>query len=141
PHARASAGGLPATGADVVLVDEMGVLPRWYAAADFAFVGGSLVPVGGHNLLEPAALGRPVLCGPHTFHAPEVTRLLVEAGGARVVRDVEEVAAALAAWLSDPAAAAADGAKAAAAVRASQGAARRAVELLSSLPAPPSATG
>lgn len=120
-------------GSEVLLIDAMGVLPRWYAAADVAFVGGSLVLVGGHNLLEPAALARPVLCGPHTFNAPEVTRLLVEAGGARVVRDAEELAAALAVWLADPAAAAAAGAKAAAAVRASQGAARRAVELLSPL--------
>jgi 3-deoxy-D-manno-octulosonic-acid transferase len=140
-HARLSAADDAPADAEVLLVDAMGVLPRWYAAADFAFVGGSLAPVGGHNLLEPAALGRAVLCGPHTFNAPDVTRLLVEAGGARVVRDGEELVAAVAAWIADPAAAAGSGAKAAAAVRASQGAARRASELLSSLPAAPSASG
>jgi 3-deoxy-D-manno-octulosonic-acid transferase len=107
----------------------MGVLPDWYAAADITFVGGSLVPIGGHNLLEAAAAGRPVLCGPHTFHAPEVTRALLEAGGARVVVNEGEMRAQLAAWLEDPAAAAAVGAKAAAAVTANQGAARRALQL------------
>ncbi len=114
---------------DVILVDRMGVLPDWYAAADITFVGGSLVPIGGHNLLEAAAAGRPVLCGPHTFHAPEVTRALLEAGGARVVGNEGEMRAQLAAWLEDPAAAAAVGAKAAAAVTANQGAARRALQL------------
>lgn len=114
---------------DVILVDRMGVLPDWYAAADITFVGGSLVPIGGHNLLEAAAAGRPVLCGPHTFHAPEVTRALLEAGGARVVGNEGELRAQLAAWLEDPAAAAAVGAKAAAAVTANQGAARRALQL------------
>lgn len=114
---------------DVILVDRMGVLPDWYAAADITFVGGSLVSIGGHNLLEAAAAGRPVLCGPHTFHAPEVTRALLEAGGARVVGNEGEMRAQLAAWLEDPAAAAAVGAKAAAAVTANQGAARRALQL------------
>lgn len=128
---------------DVVLVDQMGVLPDWYAAADAAFVGGSLVPVGGHNLLEPAALARPVLCGPHTFSAPQVAHAMVEAGGACVVRDAAELAARLDAWLKDPAAAAAAGAKAAAVVQANQGAAGRALALLRGLPgwSAPSATG
>ena len=52
--------------AQVLLVDTMGELTAFYAASDVAFVGGSLVPVGGHNLLEPAALGVPVITGPHT---------------------------------------------------------------------------
>ena len=127
---------------DVVLIDEMGVLPDWYAAADVAFVGGTLVPVGGHNLLEPAALARPVLCGPHTFNAPEVTRHLVEAGGARVVRDADELFTRLSSWLAEPAAAAAAGAQAASAVAANRGSARRACELLRELGwSAPSATG
>ena len=56
----------------------MGELQSFYAASDVAFVGGSLVPVGGHNLLEPAALSLPVITGPHVFNAPDVARLLCE---------------------------------------------------------------
>ncbi len=127
---------------DVLLIDQMGVLQQWYAAADAAFVGGSLVPVGGHNLLEPAALARPVLCGPHTFNAPEVTRALCASGGARVVNDAGELFAQLSAWLADPALAAAAGARAAAAVEQGQGAAQRALQLVrESAWSAPSATG
>jgi 3-deoxy-D-manno-octulosonic-acid transferase len=125
------AGGLGATATlDVLLVDEMGVLPEWYAAADVAFVGGSLVPVGGHNLLEPAALGRPVITGPHTFNAPDVARCLIDAGGACLVRDAQGLAACLEGWLGDASAAATAGALAAAAVAAHRGAAARSVALL-----------
>ncbi|GAA0718936.1 lipid IV(A) 3-deoxy-D-manno-octulosonic acid transferase [Dokdonella soli] len=70
-------------GADVscqcFVVDSMGELIDFYAAADVAFVGGSLVPVGGHNLLEPAALARPVIVGPQTFNFEEVTEDLIKA--------------------------------------------------------------
>ncbi len=61
---------------EVLLLDAMGELLPWYAAADVAFVGGSLVPAGGHNLLEPAALGKPVIAGPHCFNSPEAAELL-----------------------------------------------------------------
>lgn len=83
-----------ATGAEisVLLGDTMGDLMTFYAAADVAFVGGSLVPVGGHNLLEPAAAGCPVLTGPFCFNADAVLRLMVEAGAARVVRDSRDLA-------------------------------------------------
>jgi 3-deoxy-D-manno-octulosonic-acid transferase len=88
----------PADGAgdvEVVLVDAMGELLAWYAAGDAAFVGGSLVEVGGHNLLEPAMLGKPVLAGPHCFNAPEVTRRLRESGGLITVQDEATLAAEL----------------------------------------------
>lgn len=130
---RQDAGQPPGAGLEVVLVDQMGVLCDWYAAADVAFVGGSLVPVGGHNLLEPAALARPVLAGPHSFNAPEVARCLVEAGGAREVHGAGELAAALAALLEDPVEAARCGACAAAAVAAHRGAAARNAALLAPL--------
>lgn len=130
----------PAADLDVLLVDEMGVLCDWYAAADMAFVGGSLVPVGGHNLLEPAALARPVLTGPHSFNAPDVARCLLEAGGAQEVRGADDLVAALAAWLEDPAEAARCGARAAAAVAAHRGAATRNAALVAPLlTAPPAA--
>src|SRR5690606_7097343 len=78
-----------ACGADteVLLVDTLGELLDFYAAADVAFVGGSLVPIGGHNLLEPAALGVPVLTGPHNFNGQDVARLLVSQGAAEIVAD------------------------------------------------------
>jgi 3-deoxy-D-manno-octulosonic-acid transferase len=72
----------------VLLVDTMGELLSCYAAADLAFVGGSLVPVGGHNLLEPAALGVPVMCGPFMSSSQDVFDRLAEAGGVlQVSRD------------------------------------------------------
>ncbi len=76
---------LPAT--TVMLGDTMGELMMFYAAADVALVAGSLVPIGGHNLLEPASLGRPVVTGPHNFNSEEIARLLLDAGAARVVTD------------------------------------------------------
>jgi 3-deoxy-D-manno-octulosonic-acid transferase len=89
--------------AQVLLLDTMGELAAFYAASDTAFVGGSLVPVGGHNLLEPAALGVPVITGPHTQNAAEIARLLIEAGGALEVDDAAALAATAARLLSDPA--------------------------------------
>jgi 3-deoxy-D-manno-octulosonic-acid transferase len=65
----------------VLLIDTMGELLNFYACADVAFVGGSLVPVGGHNLLEPAALGVPILCGPHMFATQDIADQMREAGG------------------------------------------------------------
>jgi 3-deoxy-D-manno-octulosonic-acid transferase len=135
--------GVAVPDAEVVLVNEMGVLHQWYAAADVAFVGGSLVPVGGHNLLEPAALAKPVLTGPESFNAPEVAAALLASGGARQVGNVEELVDALDAWLSDPGAAAQAGTRAAEAVAAHRGAATRTVALLTArlLPSAPSASG
>ncbi|MDF1526214.1 MAG: hypothetical protein RRA15_02175 [bacterium] len=72
---------------DVVLVDAMGVLDGFYARADVAFVGGSLVPVGGHNLLEPAMHGVPVLTGPHVHNFRDIAASLAEKGGCRVCDD------------------------------------------------------
>jgi len=69
-----------ATNCQCFVVDSMGELIEFYAAADAAFVGGSLVPVGGHNVLEAAALALPVIVGPHTFNFAEVTEDLIAAG-------------------------------------------------------------
>ncbi|MDX1656648.1 MAG: 3-deoxy-D-manno-octulosonic acid transferase, partial [Candidatus Competibacteraceae bacterium] len=76
----------------VFLGDSMGELLLFYAAADIAFVGGSLVAVGGHNILEPALLGKPVLFGPHMFNFADIARRLLEAGAARQVRDARTLA-------------------------------------------------
>ena len=77
---------MASTSVDVVLVDTLGELLAFYAAGDVAFVGGSLVPVGGHNLLEPAALGKPTITGPHSFNSPDAARLL-ERGACIAARD------------------------------------------------------
>ena len=79
----------------------MGELARYYAAADVAFVGGSLLPFGGHNVLEPAVLGTPIVVGPHTFNFTEIVRLLGETGALMVVKDARELAAAALVWLRD----------------------------------------
>ena len=73
----------------IVLVDSMGVLDGFYSLADVAFVGGSLVPVGGHNLLEPAMHGVPVLTGPHTHNFRDIAAALQGKGGCVVVMDSE----------------------------------------------------
>jgi len=71
----------------VLLGDSLGELFAYYAACDVAFVGGSLMPLGGQNLIEAASVGRPVLVGPHTFNFEEATRLAIEAGAAMRVND------------------------------------------------------
>ncbi len=76
----------------VLLVDAMGVLDGIYSIADMAFVGGSLVPVGGHNLLEPAMHGLPVLTGPHVQNFREMADILVESGGCTVIEDSDSLA-------------------------------------------------
>jgi 3-deoxy-D-manno-octulosonic-acid transferase len=89
------------TSHEVLLLDTMGELLDFYAAADVAFVGGSLVPVGGHNLLEPAALGLPVLAGPQQFNSPDVAAALAQQGALITVHDAAQLSAELANLLSD----------------------------------------
>ena len=86
----------------VLLVDAMGVLDGFYALADAAFVGGSLVPVGGHNLLEPAMHGVPVLTGPHTHNFRDIAESLIEAGGCVVVNSAEQISSVVGSYISDP---------------------------------------
>lgn len=86
----------------VLIVDTMGELPLFYAACDVAFVGGSLVPHGGHNILEPAALGRPVVTGPHYFNFQEITEQFLKADAAIKVQDTEELASTVSELLKEP---------------------------------------
>ncbi len=88
------------TGPRVVILDTRGELARAYREAVVAFVGGTLVPVGGHNLLEPAVWGTPVVFGPYTDHCAEVAALLLEAGGGRRITGVNELVGCLQEWLS-----------------------------------------
>lgn len=86
-------GNLPvAPETQVVLGDSMGEMFAYYAACDIAFIGGSLLPLGGQNLIEAAAMGKPVLVGPHTFNFAEVSELAVQAGAALRVANAEELA-------------------------------------------------
>ncbi len=92
-------------GTQVLVGDTMGELLFLYALADIAFVGGSLVPNGGHNLLEPAALGKPVLSGPHLFNFLEISAQLRGAGALREVQDANQLAQGVGELWRDPAAA------------------------------------
>jgi 3-deoxy-D-manno-octulosonic-acid transferase len=78
---------------DVVLGDSMGEMYMYYAAADVAFVGGSLVNLGGHNLIEACAMGKPVLTGPYTFNFSEITEQAIAAKAALRAADATELMA------------------------------------------------
>jgi len=99
---RRSAGQQAATSAPVVLVDVMGDLDRFYRLADVVFVGGSLVPRGGHNMLEPARLGKPVLFGPWIQNFGEISSHLLTARAAVQVKDEPGLETQIARLLRDP---------------------------------------
>ena len=85
----------------VLLGDSMGEMFAYYAAADLAFIGGSLLPFGGQNLIEACAVGTPVLIGAHTFNFADATRLAIEAGAAQRVSDADELVQAVAKLLDN----------------------------------------
>lgn len=126
--------------ADVVVLDTLGELPALFPLATVVFVGGSLVPAGGHNVLEPAACGRPILFGPHMRNFAGVVEPLLARGGAREVRSTEELGAALETLLGDAGRRAALGAAARALVDSQQGAASRTLDAIGDLLPPPAAT-
>lgn len=130
-HSQAGASGPAAP--EVLLLDTLGELLDFYAAADAAFVGGSLVPVGGHNLLEPASLGVPVLSGPHQFNSPQIARLLSERGGMVLVHSAADLAAHLSAWLGDEPLRARIGAVGRAVIEENRGALHRVLRLIEPL--------
>lgn len=99
--ATRSADGWPGPEAGVFVVDTLGELVAFYACAKIAFVGGSLQPVGGHNLLEPAATGTAILTGPHLHNFADIARRLREAHAMRVVDDAQALASALRALFAD----------------------------------------
>jgi 3-deoxy-D-manno-octulosonic-acid transferase len=100
------------------------------AAADAAFIGGSLVPTGGHNLLEAAAVGVPAAVGPHVFNFAQITELMVAEGAAVQVADERELARCMWEWLSDAAVRARIGEKGRRVVQENQGALQRLLDLL-----------
>jgi 3-deoxy-D-manno-octulosonic-acid transferase len=86
----------------VFLGDTLGELPVFYAASDAAFVGGSLVRVGGHNLLEPAAVSLPIVSGPYNFNAEDIAEMLDAAGALAVVEDERGLEDEIASCLASP---------------------------------------
>ncbi|TCU00697.1 lipid IV(A) 3-deoxy-D-manno-octulosonic acid transferase [Pseudomonas sp. LP_4_YM] len=117
----------------VLLGDTMGELLFLYALADMAFVGGSLVPTGGHNPLEPAALALPVLMGPHVFNFLEISAMLREAGALQQVDDAQGLAGAVQRLVELPQDARRMGEAGRAVMRANQGALQRLLEGLERL--------
>jgi 3-deoxy-D-manno-octulosonic-acid transferase len=86
----------------IILLDTLGELQRLYSVASLVFVGGSLVPIGGHNVLEPAAYAKPILFGPHTENFKEIAQYLVEKKAACQVFDVDELFERMVWLLEDP---------------------------------------
>ena len=111
----------------------MGELLRYYAAGDVAFVGGTFAEIGGHNLLEPAALSRPVIVGPHTFNAPDITAQLLAAGAAVQLENEKAVGASLVKWFREPALIAEMGRAGLGRVQSGQGAVQRTLALIESV--------
>jgi 3-deoxy-D-manno-octulosonic-acid transferase len=132
-HSQPPGAGAASEGPSVLLLDTLGELLYFYAAGDVAFVGGSLAPIGGHNLLEPAALGLPILTGPHNANGEDVARLLLDCGAAEIVRDGVELGARVALLLSDPARRAEMGERGRTAVDRNRGALRKLMALIGSL--------
>jgi 3-deoxy-D-manno-octulosonic-acid transferase len=101
PFVRRSSNAPVPADIDILLGDSMGEMPGYFAAADVAFVGGSLLPLGGQNLIEPISLGRPTLVGPHMFNFAEATAGAIAAGAAVEVADAPALVGAVAGLLAD----------------------------------------
>jgi 3-deoxy-D-manno-octulosonic-acid transferase len=123
----------PLNDQSLILLDTMGELSQLYALADVAFVGGSLVPVGGHNLLEPAIYGVPVLFGPYIDNFKEEAKILIQSGGGIKVKDEAELYLNLSSLLSDDEKRRKLGEKAKEAIQKETGASQRTTDLIFSL--------
>ncbi len=117
----------------VVLGDSMGEMFAYYAASDVAFIGGSLLPLGGQNLIEACAIGTPALIGPHTFNFAEATDQAIASGAAKRINDASELACEIDRLFADPAQRQAMGAAGKTFTAGHRGASARAYELVSSL--------
>jgi len=126
--------GLPCTSdIEVFLGDTMGEVPLFYAASDVAFVGGTLVPVGGHNLLEPAALGKPVVTGPNLFNTQDIANMFEKLGASVTVNNAGQLGSAVADLFDDRATAADIGDRGRQIVQQNRGSLARLLELLEPL--------
>jgi 3-deoxy-D-manno-octulosonic-acid transferase len=120
-------------GVDVLLGDSMGEMFAYYAACEVAFIGGSLMPLGGQNLIEACALGKPVLIGPHTFNFLQVSEEAIAAGGAQCVHGAAELMREAVRLLEDGAERAAMGARALGFANQHRGATARTMDVLKPL--------
>src|SRR2546426_1208884 len=126
--------------ADVVVLDSMGELAQLYQLATAVFVGGSLVDHGGHNILEPAIFGKPIVFGPHMQNFTEIADAFVSNGAAVQVQTARELEEVLLGLLSDPVRRARLGAAARALVEANRGAKEKTLAVIADL-VPPAASG
>ena len=101
PFLRRSAGQLPTVDTRVWLGDSMGEMPAYFAVADIALIGGSILPFGSQNLIEAAACGCPVLVGPHTYNFAQATEDALACGAALRVADADEAAQMVCRLLAD----------------------------------------
>ena len=124
---------------DVVVLDTLGELVSLYKLCTLAFVGGSLVPVGGHNILEPVMFGKPLLFGPHMHHFPELAHILSNADGGIQVRDEEDLHTQAAHLLANPSLGADMGRRAHRALDANSGAFQRTCQALAAVLSTPAA--
>jgi len=115
---------------DVLILNTVGELSRVYGIAKISFVGGTLIPEGGHNLLEPASFGLPVLFGPHTHNFALMSQLLIEAGGGKRVKDGENLFNIMRELISDPEKSKSIGRRAKAFVQMNKGALKRVLEYI-----------
>ena len=118
---------------DVLLLDTIGELRSFYGICDIAFVGGSLVKVGGHNLLEPAAMKKPVIFSRYMFNFKEISEALISAGGGILVKDKQELYVQADKLLSDKNYSQQIGNRAFAVIEANLGAAKRTIDAVSGL--------
>jgi len=118
---------------DIVMLDTIGELRAFYAICDIAFVGGSLVKVGGHNLLEPAAMKKPVIFSRYMFNFKEISEALIQAEGGVMVKDKEDLYHELQILLSDRQRAVAMGQRAFSVIAANSGATARTIDRIGGL--------
>jgi 3-deoxy-D-manno-octulosonic-acid transferase len=118
---------------NVLLLDTIGELRSFYALCDIAFVGGSLVKVGGHNLLEPAAMKKPVIFSRYMFNFKEISEALISSGGGIMVKDKAELYVQLDTLLSDPERARLMGERAFRVIEVNSGAAKKTIDAIGRL--------
>ncbi|HWR05912.1 3-deoxy-D-manno-octulosonic acid transferase [Sporomusa sp.] len=116
---------LDLTNINMIIIDTIGELGKIYGVADIVYIGGSLVPRGGHNILEPAAHGKPILIGPHMFNFKDTYALLSERGACVTVKDSASVAETILGLLKNPAEARRMGNEALTIIKENQGASRK----------------
>jgi len=118
---------------EVIVLDTLGELAKVYAVADFAFIGGSFVPIGGHNPLEAAVWSKPVVFGPYMFNFSEIAKLMLKSNAACQVKNEIELFQVIKTWLEQPKLAEKIGRQGRALIEANQGVGKRYLEIINSV--------